>query len=76
MIERYTRPRMKAIWDLRHKYEIWLDVELLACEALERTGEVPRGVGIHRQLRRLFFRQLARIEQQIVVQRVVCVFGA
>src|SRR6476661_11037964 len=44
MIERYTRPRMKALWDLRHKYEIWLDVELLACEALERTGEVPRGV--------------------------------
>ncbi len=44
MIERYTLPRMKAIWDLRHKYEIWLQVELLACEALERAGEVPRGV--------------------------------
>ena len=44
MIERYTRPRMKAIWDLRHKYEIWLQVELLACEALEKAGKVPRGV--------------------------------
>lgn len=44
MIERYTLPGMKAIWDLRHKYEIWLEVELLACEALERAGEVPRGV--------------------------------
>jgi adenylosuccinate lyase len=44
MIERYTRPRMKAIWDLRHKYEIWLQVELLACEALEKAGRVPRGV--------------------------------
>ncbi|MDE3019710.1 MAG: adenylosuccinate lyase [Nitrospirota bacterium] len=43
MIERYTLPGMKAIWDLRHKYEIWLEVELLACEALERAGEVPRG---------------------------------
>lgn len=43
MIERYSLPRMKAIWDLRHKYEIWLQIELLACEALERIGEVPRG---------------------------------
>ena len=44
MIERYTLPRMKAIWDLAHKYEIWLRVELLACEALERDRTVPRGV--------------------------------
>ena len=33
MIERYTRPKMKAIWDLKHKYEIWLEVELQACAA-------------------------------------------
>jgi len=34
---------MKAVWDLRRKYEIWLEVELLACEALEKSGQVPRG---------------------------------
>ena len=43
MIDRYTRPDMKAVWDLKHKYEIWLDVELAACAAFERTGQVPRG---------------------------------
>ncbi len=43
MIERYTRPRMKAIWDLKHKYEIWLDVELHACAAFERAKQAPRG---------------------------------
>jgi len=43
MIERYSRPAMKAIWDLRRKYEIWLEVELLACAALEKAGKVPRG---------------------------------
>jgi len=43
MIDRYTRPKMKAIWDLKHKYEIWLDVELAACAAFERAGQVPRG---------------------------------
>ena len=43
MIERYTRPRMKAIWDLKHKYEIWLEVELHACAAFERAKQAPRG---------------------------------
>ncbi|MBI5854165.1 MAG: adenylosuccinate lyase, partial [Nitrospirae bacterium] len=43
MIDRYTRPQMKTIWELQRKYEIWLEVELLACEALERSRAVPRG---------------------------------
>ena len=43
MIDRYTRPKMKAIWDFKHKYEIWLEVELPACAAFERAGQVPRG---------------------------------
>jgi adenylosuccinate lyase len=34
---------MKAIWDLKHKYEIWLEVELQACAAFERVGQAPRG---------------------------------
>ncbi len=42
MIERYSLPRMKAIWEPGHKYEIWLEVELLACEALEREGKAQR----------------------------------
>ncbi|MBL8037754.1 MAG: adenylosuccinate lyase [Nitrospira sp.] len=43
MIERYTRPQMKAIWDLKHKYEIWLEVELQACAAFEQAKLAPRG---------------------------------
>ncbi|MGC4099309.1 MAG: adenylosuccinate lyase [Nitrospira sp.] len=43
MIERYTRPQMKAIWELKHKYEIWLEVELQACAAFERVKQAPRG---------------------------------
>ncbi|MFQ5579493.1 MAG: adenylosuccinate lyase [Nitrospiria bacterium] len=41
MIDRYSRPRMSAIWTSAHKYEKWLEVELLACEALVHEGEVP-----------------------------------
>ena len=66
MIERYTRPRMKAIWDLKHKYEIWLDVELLACEALERSGDVPRGVAARaRKKARIDVNRIAEIEQVV-----------
>jgi len=41
MIDRYSRPRMAAIWTSGHKYEMWLKVELLACEAMVDEGEVP-----------------------------------
>jgi len=44
MIERYTRPQMAAVWDEEAKLGIWLEVELLACEALAQRGEVPQDV--------------------------------
>jgi len=44
MIERYTRPQMAAVWDEEAKLGIWLEVELLACEALAQRGDVPADV--------------------------------
>ena len=44
MIERYTLPRMGAVWTRTRKYETWLQVELAVCEAREERGEVPGGV--------------------------------
>ena len=41
MIERYTRPEMGAIWDLQNKFEIWKEIEVLACEAQAELGVVP-----------------------------------
>ncbi len=43
MIERYTRPEMGALWSQTAKYQAWLDVELAACRALARRGEIPPG---------------------------------
>src|SRR5881409_4021971 len=66
MIDRYTLPRMKAIWDLKHKYEIWLQVELQACEAMERAGKVPRGVtGRIRRKARIDSGRIAAIEKVV-----------
>lgn len=64
MIERYTRPQMKAIWDLKHKYEIWLEVELQACAAFEQTKQVPRGVAARiRKRARIDIDRIAEIEK-------------
>jgi len=42
MIERYTREEMGAIWTEENKYEAWLEVELLACEAWSELGVIPK----------------------------------
>ena len=42
MISRYARPRMMAIWEPQHRFDTWLRVELLACEAWAELGKVPR----------------------------------
>jgi adenylosuccinate lyase len=41
MIPRYTRPEMGKIWTDQRKYETWLEIELLVCEALAELGEIP-----------------------------------
>ena len=41
MIARYTLPEMGAIWSEQRKYEIWLEIETLACEAQAELGHIP-----------------------------------
>jgi len=42
MIDRYTLPEMAAIWTDQRKYEIWLEIETLACEAQAELGHIPK----------------------------------
>src|SRR5579872_2294743 len=42
MIQRYSRPEMREIWTEQRKLEIWLQIELLASEALCADGLVPK----------------------------------
>ncbi|MCZ0704312.1 adenylosuccinate lyase [Natronobacillus azotifigens] len=42
MIERYTRPEMGAIWTDENRYNAWLEVEILACEAWSELGIIPK----------------------------------
>ena len=43
MIERYSRPQMKAIWSEQNKFQCWLDVEIAVCAAQEQFGNIPKG---------------------------------
>ena len=42
MIERYSLPRMSAIWSEENRFKKMLDVELFACEALTKLGKIPK----------------------------------
>ncbi|MEK4564029.1 adenylosuccinate lyase [Alkalihalobacillus sp. FSL R5-0424] len=42
MIERYTRPEMGAIWTDENRYNAWLEVEIVACEAWSELGMIPK----------------------------------
>ncbi len=42
MIKRYTREAMGRIWTEQNKFQTWLQVEILACEALAEMGKIPK----------------------------------
>ncbi|WP_114603017.1 adenylosuccinate lyase [Staphylococcus sp. EZ-P03] len=42
MIERYSREEMSQIWTDQNRYEAWLEVEILACEAWSELGFIPK----------------------------------
>jgi len=41
MIDRYTRPEMGNIWTEENRFKAWLEVEILACEAWVKLGDIP-----------------------------------
>ena len=43
MIPRYSTAIMETIWETETKYKIWLEIEILACEAMEKIGKIPKG---------------------------------
>ena len=44
MIERYSRKEIKKIWEEKNKYQIWLDIEIAAAQAMEKLKVIPKGV--------------------------------
>jgi adenylosuccinate lyase len=66
MIPRYTRPEMGAIWTDENKFRTWLRIEVLACEAMHRRGQVPAADLRNIRTRAKFnVREIDRIEARV-----------
>ena len=61
MIPRYSRDKMMTIWSSGNRYQKWLDIEILVCEALAEKGEIPDKSLRNIKLRAGF--DVARIEE-------------
>lgn len=44
MIERYTYPEMGHIWTDQNEFQIMLEIEIAACEAMAKLGQIPEEV--------------------------------
>jgi adenylosuccinate lyase len=66
VIARYTRPAMGNVWDDEHKLRIWLEIELLACEAQAELGAIPKDVpALLRSRAQIDPKRIAEIEQEV-----------
>lgn len=64
MIPRYTRPEMGRIWEDENKYNIWLEIEILACEAQAQLGVIPREAAeIIREKAKVDVKKILEIEE-------------
>ncbi len=61
MISRYTRADMGALWTEENKFRTWLQIEVLACEALHKLGRLP--AADLRNIRKKAGFSIARIEK-------------
>jgi len=66
MIDRYSYPQMRAIWEPHNKFRKWLDVELLACEAHAKLGKIPpQALEIIRERANFSVERIDEIEEEV-----------
>ncbi len=66
MIKRYSRKEAADIWSEENKYKIWLDVEIAAAQAMEKLGQIPKGVSsVVRKKARINVKRIHQIESQV-----------
>ena len=66
MIKRYSRKELTDIWSEENKYKIWLDVEIAAAQAMEKLGQIPRGVAsVVRKKARINVKRIHQIENKV-----------
>ena len=56
---------MRKLWSEQRKFEIWLEIEILACEAMAELGQIPRNDAEEiRERARFSIPEIQEIEQR------------
>lgn len=64
MIERYTLPEMGKIWEDEFKFSTWLNIEILACEARVKLGEISeKDVDVIKEKAKFDVKRILEIEE-------------
>jgi adenylosuccinate lyase len=65
VIDRYSRPEMRNIWSDERKFQIWLEIEILTCEATAEIGQIPKADAVEiRKRARFSIPEILEIEKR------------
>lgn len=77
MIERYSREKMKNIWELNSKFNYYLKVELAVCDAYVKSGKFPKeDIEKLKKLAKFDIKRIDEIEAEVkhdVIAFLTCV---
>lgn len=66
MIERYTLPQMQKLWSDENKFRKWIEIEILACEAQAKLGNISKSaVSRIRKKANFNVEKINQIEQKV-----------
>ena len=66
MIKRYSRKEMAKIWEEENKYQIWLNIEIAAAQAMEKLKLIPKGVASKvKKKARINVKRIHKIENRV-----------
>ena len=66
MISRYSRKELVKIWSEENKYNIWLNIEIAAAEAMEKYKIIPKGVAsVVRRKTKIKVKRIHQIESKV-----------
>ncbi len=66
MIDRYSRTEMAEVWSEQNRFQKWLEVEVLAAEALASMGQVPKSaINRIKKKARINIKRIGKIEEEV-----------
>jgi adenylosuccinate lyase len=65
VIDRYSRRQMRELWSDERKFQIWLEIEIAAAEAMAELGQIPKADAVEiRKRARFSIPEILEIEKR------------